>query len=128
MKEIDFSYHALISNFIKRVLLLAGKLAGYKGFAVLLATMLLSRGIIGEAAWTSVVISALCGAIVPKTFSNIGVKQNEKDDYSYDGRAGGTVAKPSPSRGKAVSEGKKRIRNAVESAGRTADSGTGADS
>lgn len=66
MTEIDFSYHALVSNIIKRVLLLAGKLAGYKGFAVLVATMLLCRGIIGEAAWASVVISALCGAVVPK--------------------------------------------------------------
>ncbi|WP_294431718.1 hypothetical protein [uncultured Treponema sp.] len=70
MTEIDFSYHTLVSNIIKRVLLLAGKLAGYKGFAVLVATMLLCRDIIGEAAWASVVISALCGAVVPKTFSN----------------------------------------------------------
>lgn len=128
MTDIDFSYHALVSNIIKRVLLLAGKLAGYKGFAVLVATMLLCRDIIGEAAWASVVISALCGAVVPKTFSNIGVKENENDDYSYGGRAAGTAYKPSPSCGKAVSEGKKRIRNAVESAGRRADSGTGEDS
>lgn len=66
MTEIDFSYHALINNFIKRVLLLAGKLAGYKGFAVLVATMLLCHGNIGETTWAAVVISALCGAVIPK--------------------------------------------------------------
>lgn len=70
MTEIKFSYHELISNIIKRLLLLAGKLAGYKGFAVLVATVLLCRGLIGEAAWASVIISALCGAVVPKTFLN----------------------------------------------------------
>ena len=68
MRRIDFSYPELLSNIAKRLLLLIGKFAGYKGAAVLIATMLLCKGYVGEAAWASVIISALCGFIMPKTF------------------------------------------------------------
>ena len=74
MSVIEMSYGGLISNIIKRLLMLAGKFAGYKGAAVLIATMLLCKGYVGEAAWASVIISALCGAVVPKTISNLGGK------------------------------------------------------
>ena len=128
MSVIEMSYGGLISNIIKRLLMLAGKLAGYKGFAVLVATVLLCKGNIGEAAWASVIVSALCGFIMPKTLGNIGEKQNEKDfDWSY-GRATGSVIEPSPSCRKTISRGQQRIRAAVESARRRADSTAGNDS
>ena len=75
MRRIDFSYPELLSNIVKRLLLLIGKFAGYKGAAVLIATMLLCKGYIGEAAWASVIISALCGFIMPKTLGTIGERQ-----------------------------------------------------
>ena len=39
MRRIDFSYPELLSNIVKRLLLLIGKFAGYKGAAVLIATL-----------------------------------------------------------------------------------------
>ena len=128
MSVIEMSYGGLISNIIKRLLMLAGKLAGYKGFAVLVATVLLCKGNIGEAAWASVIISALCGAVVPKTISILGGKQNEKDFDWSDGRAAGAAIEPSPSCRKTISRGQQRIRAAVESARRRADSAAGDNS
>ena len=78
---IEFTYAELSSNIIKRLLLLIGKLAGYKGAAVVIATKLLISGYIGETAWVSTVISALCGIIMPKTLSKI---KGEKTDETKD--------------------------------------------
>lgn len=128
MMVIEMTVRELLANAVKRLLLLAGKLAGYKGFAVLVATVLLCRGFIGEAAWTSVIISALCGIVVPKTFSNMGVNQNENEPFKNISRVSRTVVKPSDSGRIAVSKGKTRIRKAVESARRMSDCGTGEDS
>ena len=124
MSVIEMSYGGLISNIIKRLLMLAGKLAGYKGFAVLVATVLLCKGNIGEAAWASVIISALCGFIMPKTLGNIGGKQNDSYFSEINNRTSGTGNKPSASCRKTISEGKQRIREAVVSARRGADSDT----
>ena len=46
IESIHFTYAELFQNVFKRLLLLAGKLAGYKGFAVLIATVLLRLGYI----------------------------------------------------------------------------------
>ena len=124
MRRIDFSYPELLSNIVKRLLLLIGKFAGYEGAAVLIATMLLCKGYVGEAAWASVIISALCGFIMPKTLGNIGEKQNVKDFDWSDGRAAGAVIEPSPSCRKTISKGRQRIRAAVESARRNSDCDT----
>lgn len=102
MRIIENSYHELMANIIKRLLLLAGKLAGYKGVAVLVATVLLCRKSIGEAAWASVVISALCGVVMPKTISGIGGKLNEKDFDENDDGSARSVIKPSPSCGRTI--------------------------
>lgn len=127
MTKIDFSYSELVANIVKRFLLLAGKLAGYKGFAVLVATVLLYAGHIGEAAWASVIISALCGAIVPKAVGNFGntisefvsmsngENRNEKT-ANYNQRSSRAVARPSDSGKRAVENGKRKIREAVERA------------
>ena len=124
MRRIDFSYPELLSNIVKRLLLLIGKFAGYKGAAVLIATMLLCKGYVGEAAWASVIISALCGFIMPKTLGTIGEKQNDSYFSEFNNRASGTDNKPSASGRKTISEGKQRIREAVESAGRNSDCDT----
>ncbi|MBP3773301.1 MAG: hypothetical protein J6I53_11540 [Treponema sp.] len=127
MTTIDFSYHELITNIVKRFLLLAGKLAGYKGFAVLVATVLLRAGYVGEAAWASVIISALCGAVLPKAVGNFGSSisefvsmsngeyRNEKT-ANYNLRTSRAVSKPSDSGKRAVENGKRKIREAVERA------------
>ena len=124
MRRIDFSYPELLSNIAKRLLLLIGKFAGYKGAAVLIATMLLCKGYIGEAAWASVIISALCGFIMPKTLGTIGGKQNDSYFSEINNRDSGTGNKLSASCRKTISEGKQRIRDAVVSARRRADSDT----
>lgn len=54
MNTNSVTYAELLSNILKRFLLLCGKLAGYKGFAVLVATVLLKSGYIGETACASV--------------------------------------------------------------------------
>lgn len=46
IESIHFTYAELFQNVFKRLLLLAGKLAGYKGFAVLITTVLLRLGYI----------------------------------------------------------------------------------
>jgi hypothetical protein len=79
---IEFTYAELTSNIIKRLLLLIGKLTGYKGAAVVIATKLLISGYIGETAWVSAVISALCGIIMPKTLSKIGKEKPDEDSDS----------------------------------------------
>ncbi len=131
MNEICVTYTELFSNIFKRILLLLGKLAGYKGFAVLVATVLLKRGYVGEGAWATVVVSSLCGMIVPKAFtaagglggSFAGQGFTEEEDYEkkyFDESAGGFY---SSSRRKhkgrscrAAGAGKKRIREAFERA------------
>lgn len=128
MRRIDFSYPELLSNIVKRLLLLIGKFTGYKGAAVLIATMLLCKGYVGEAAWASVIISALCGFIMPKTLGTIGGKQNDSYFSEINNRTSGTGNKPSASCRKTISEGKQRIRDAVVSARRRADSAAGDDS
>lgn len=128
MRRIDFSYPELLSNIVKRLLLLIGKFAGYKGAAVLIATMLLCKGYVGEAAWASVIISALCGFIMPKTLGTIGEKQNDSYFSEINNRTSGTDNKSSASCRKTISEGKQRIRDAVVSARRGADSAAGDDS
>lgn len=127
MTMIDFSYSELVKNIIKRLLLLAGKLAGYKGFAVLVATVLLRSGYVGEAAWASVIISALCGVIVPKAAANLGnsipnleakYKGEKKDEKNAkcNQPAYHTVAKPSDSGRRALESGKRKIREALQRA------------
>lgn len=134
MTTIDFSYCELLTNILKRILLLAGKLAGYKGFAVLVATVLLRAGYVGEAAWASVIISALCGAVLPKAVGNFGNtisefvsenkggNQNEKIT-NYNQRVSRAVAKPSDSGKRAVENGKRKIREAVERAKSESENG-----
>ena len=127
MTTIDFSYRELITNIVKRLLLLAGKLAGYKGFAVLVATVLLCAGYVGEAAWASVIISALCGAVLPKAVGNLGntvsgfVSENKGEKFyektaNHNQRASRAVAKPSDLGRRAIEDGKRKIREAVERA------------
>ncbi len=127
MTTIDFTYRELVTNIVKRILLLAGKLAGYKGFAVFVATLLLRAGLIGEAAWTSVIISALCGMIVPKAVGNFGssiselISENKGEklyekNTNHNQHVSCTVTKPSDSGKRAVENGKRKIREAVERA------------
>lgn len=138
------TYADLASNILKRLLLLCGKLAGYKGFAVLVATVLLKSGYIGEAAWASVVVSALCGMVVPKAF-NGSLRNNHLNDNSDDcfgndfydmgekyeriSYKGGGVSSASVRGGanagrRAVTEGKQRIRDALGSAEARQNSGS----
>lgn len=131
MNGICATYTELFSNIFKRILLLLGKLAGYKGFAVLVATVLLKSGYIGEGAWATVVVSALCGMIVPKAFtaaggvggSFAGQGFTEEEDYEkkyFDESAGGFYSssrrKSTAGRSEASEAGKKRIREAFERA------------
>ena len=127
MTTIDFSYRELVTNIVKRFLLLIGKLAGYKGFAVLVATILLRAGYVGEVAWASVIISALCGAVLPKAVGNFGNTVSEfvsmsNGEYrnektaNYNQRFSRAVAKPSDSGKRAIESGKRKIREAVERA------------
>lgn len=136
IESIDFSYAELFQNVFKRLLLLAGKLAGYKGVAVLIATVLLGLGYIGDAVWASVVISSLCGAVLPKALGSytamdssmdVGGKDNETFTYNAKGMRRGSSAKRSFSGEcrKVVSNGKSRIRSAVKNAGLAAESGFG---
>lgn len=143
MMKIEMSYGELLSNIVKRFLLLLGKLCGYKGFSVFLATMLLVYGVIGDGVWVSVVISALCGFVVPKTAGIRGdglcglqtaaeekVYEGENKDEKNDGN-GFIKSKRdfnnasdglSPCGRRAVSRGKERIRSAVNNAFRNAGS------
>lgn len=127
MTRICASYGELFSNIFKRLLLLLGKLAGYKGVALLVATVLLRKGCIGEGAWASVVISALCGAVVPKTFGSSlrGFGSIDNSNISYEGEKNemlvengggsrGSVPCASGAGRGAVIEGKRRIRAALE--------------
>lgn len=98
IESIHFTYAELFQNVFKRLLLLAGKLAGYKGFAVLIATVLLRLGYIGDAAWASVVISALCGAVLPKALgsyaamdSSMDVGGKENEPFSYNAKIAAVV-------------------------------------
>lgn len=133
---VCFTYSELFHNLLKRVLLLAGKLAGYKGFAVLLATVLLYYGHIGEAVWASVVVSALCGAVLPKAFGassgwepnfNTGDIGNEKYSNAAKsfGRAAGSRRSVSDARGEVLRRGKDRVRDAFRNAGAAAGEDTG---
>lgn len=130
MTRICASYGELFSNILKRFLLLLGKLAGYKGVALLVATVLLRKGCIGEGAWASVVISALCGAAVPKTFGQslrgFGSIDNSNSNYEGEknemliensGGSYGSVPRASGAGRGAVTEGKRRIRAALERGG-----------
>ena len=123
IESIHFTYAELFQNVFKRLLLLAGKLAGYKGFAVLIATVLLRLGYIGDAAWASVVISALCGAVLPKALGSyaamdssmdVGGKENEPLSYNAKNSRRGSGGKHgfSGECRKIVSDGKSRIRSA----------------
>ena len=125
IESIHFTYAELFQNVFKRLLLLAGKLAGYKGFAVLIATVLLRLGYIGDAVWASVVISSLCGAVLPKALGtamdssmDVGGKDNETFTYNAKGMRRGFGVKHSFSGEcrKVVSNGKSRIRSAVKNA------------
>ena len=136
LRIVCFTYRELLHNLFKRVLLLAGKLAGYKGFAVLLATVLLYFGHIGEAVWASVVVSALCGAVLPKAFGaasswetnfNAGESKNEKYLYNAKsfGRAAGSRRGVSLSCGQVLQRGKDRVREAFRNAGDSAGADDG---
>ena len=132
IESIHFTYAELFQNVFKRLLLLAGKLAGYKGFAVLIATVLLRLGYIGDAAWASVVISALCGTVLPKALGSyasmdVGGKENEPFSYNAKNSRRGSGGKHgfSGECRKIVSDGKSRIRNAVKNAGLAAGSDSG---
>lgn len=136
IESIHFTYAELFQNVFKRLLLLAGKLAGYKGFAVLIATVLLRLGYIGDAAWASVVISALCGTVLPKALGSyaamdssmdVGCKENEPFSYNAKNSRRGSGGKHgfSGECRKIVSDGKSRIRNAVKNAGLAAGSDSG---
>lgn len=136
IERVDFSYAELFQNVLKRLLLLAGKLAGYKGFAVLIATVLLGLGYIGDAAWASVVISALCGTVLPKALGSyaamdssmdVGGKENEPFAYNAKNSRRGSGGKRgfSCERRKIISDGKSRIRRAIENAGLASGSGSG---
>ena len=133
---VCFTYSELFHNLLKRVLLLAGKLAGYKGFAVLLATVLLFCGHVGEAVWASVVVSALCGAVLPKAFGAASVfeadfytGESKNEKYSCNakkfGRAAGSRRGVAVSRGDILRRGKERIREAFRNSGDSAGADTG---
>lgn len=136
IESIHFTYAELFQNVFKRLLLLAGKLAGYKGFAVLITTVLLRLGYIGDAAWAYVVISALCGAVLPKALgsyaamdSSMDVGGKENEPFSYNAKnsrrgSGGRHGFSGECR-KIVSDGKSRIRSAVKNAGLAAGAGSG---
>ena len=123
-----------VTNIVKRILLLTGKLAGYKGFAVLVATILLRAGYVGEAAWASVIISALCGAVLPKAVGNFGSSISDfysenkggklyENTANHNQRTSRAVAKPSDSGKRAIENGKRKIREAVERAKSESENG-----
>ena len=143
MMKIEMGYGELLTNIVKRFLLLLGKLCGYKGFSVFLATMLLIYEVIGEGVWVSVVISALCGFVVPKTAGirgeglygaqtageekiyegeNKDEKSDRKDFAKNKRNFNNASASLSTSGRRAVNSGKERIRNAVNNAFRNAGS------
>ena len=58
----DGSFGSCLGYLLKRLVLLAAKLLGFKGFCLFLATLLLCLGRVGEDVWLTLVVTLVCSA------------------------------------------------------------------
>ncbi len=56
------SFGSCLGYLLKRLVLLAAKLLGFKGFCLFLATLLLCLGRVGEDVWLTLVVTLVCSA------------------------------------------------------------------
>lgn len=56
------SFGSCLGYLLKRLVLLAAKLFGFKGFCLFLATLLLCLGRVGEDVWLTLVVTLVCSA------------------------------------------------------------------
>ena len=78
----------------KRLVMLLAKLTGFKPFCLYLATFLLCRGIVGEEAWLTVMVTVICSASglrLADTLDAAGLFRrgvNKEKEYMYESYEG----------------------------------------
>jgi hypothetical protein len=92
MNMYDKTFADVFAYLGKRIVMLAAKLCGFKSCCLMLATVLLEKGVIGDDVWLTVIITVICATgglrladayAAAGTFIRRGPRVMNKGDNSY---------------------------------------------